>query len=102
MGPLPSARGLAEFEGFMPGLAERIVRITESQTVDVSAREDRLVDAEIATGKAGQGWAIFLSVICILAAIVFFAMGNNIAGGALLGMPLVMLIGSFIPKRQTK
>lgn len=86
----------------MPGLAERIVRITESQTVDASVREDKLVDAEISTGKTGQGWAIFLSMVCIIAAIVFFALGNNIAGGAFLGMPLVMLIGSFIPKRQDK
>lgn len=85
----------------MPGLAERIVRITESQTVDVSAREDKLVDAEIDTAKKGQGWAIFLATICIIASIVFFAVGNPIAGGAFLGMPLVMLIGSFIPKRSS-
>ena len=57
-----------------------------------------MMTAEIATARTGQGWAIFLAQICIVAAIVFFSLGNNIAGGALHGLPLAGLIGSFLPK----
>lgn len=47
-----------------------------------------------------NGFAAYLSVypICIVASIVFFAIGREIAGAALLGLPLVGLIGSFLPK----
>lgn len=60
------------------------------------------MNAQISTSKNGQGWAIFLAIICVAASIVFFFKGNTIAGGAFLGMPLVLLIGSFLPWSRRK
>lgn len=57
----------------------------------------QITDAVIVTSKRGQGWAIFLAVVSIIAAIVFFALGNNFAGGGLLGPALIVLVGAFFP-----
>jgi uncharacterized membrane protein len=98
-GPLPDPADLRAFEEILPGSAERILRSMEVQIHDASARDDRIVDAQIKEGNRGQKWAIALALICIAAAIVFFALGNAVAGGFFLSPPLLLLIGSLLPRR---
>lgn len=49
---------------------------------------------------ASPGWAGFLASVCLVAAIVFIAKGNNTGGGIMFGMPVLLLIGSFLPSRR--
>lgn len=97
---MPDPATQREFKELVPDAPERFLRIVESQTVDVSRRDDRIVDAEIEASKNGLTAAITIAVICVLAAIVFFAFGKPIAGGALLGFPVVLLVRSFIGGRK--
>jgi uncharacterized membrane protein len=97
--PLPEPATLQAYEQILPGSAERIFRSMEVQINDASARDDRIVDAQIKEGDRGQKWAIGLALICIAAAIVFFAIGNSVAGGILLSPPVLLLIGSLFPRR---
>ena len=53
---------------------------------------DKLACAEIEQAKTGQSLAFVLTLIALGAAIYFFAVGNPIAGGALLSFPVIMLI----------
>lgn len=70
--------------------------MAESWSSDESARENLLVEAEIEAVRAGRAWAGGLALVCLAAAIAFFALGNNVAGGAFLGLPALGLIRSFI------
>lgn len=88
---------LEQYERVVPGCAADIV---QAQLISPQRRLDRLADGEIRTAKTGQAWAIFLAIVCITAAIVFFANANNTAGMAFIGLPLVGLIGSFLPNRK--
>lgn len=100
-GPLPEPSTLRAYDEIVPGAAERIIRVHESQTVRVADREDRIISAEIELSRNGQGWAGFLALVCLAAAIVFIARGNNTGGGIMLGMPVLLLIGSFLPSRRS-
>lgn len=95
---MPEPRTLGEYEEIVPGAAERILRAFESVTVDASARDDRLTDAEIWIRKTGAGWAYSLLFLCFMAAIYFFHAGNDYAGWAFLGAPAIMsLVGKILP-----
>lgn len=82
------------------GSADRIIRVHESQTVQVANREDRIVDAAIERDSDGQSFALLLSLVCIVLAAIFGFMGKTAMAGIMLGPPVVMLIGSFIPERR--
>lgn len=98
-GPLPDPRLLQMYDDVLPGAAERIVRMAESQTVQVSDREDRIADAQISRDHAGQRWAGLLAVVCIAFSAVFGFRGDPVMAGIMVGMPMVILIGSFLQGR---
>lgn len=86
----------------MPDGAERMLRIVESTTTDVARREDKLADEQIASAQQGRGLAFVLAASCIIAAVVFFAVGNTVAGVTFLGLPVVRLVGQFIVQATRK
>jgi uncharacterized membrane protein len=95
---MPSPRTLAQYEQVHPGLAERIAAGAETvATGDIRTR-DKIADAAIERAKVGQAFAFMLTIIALGAAIVFFALHDNIAGGVLLSVPMVMLIRSFLSR----
>ena len=59
---------------------------------------DKLVDAEIKAAKRGNDRAFALTLVAFLASIVFFSLGNAVAGVAFVSVPVVMLIRSFITR----
>lgn len=72
--------------------------MAESSTTQRAALDRALADAEIENAQTGRNQAFALTLIALIAAIAFFAIGNPIAGGVLLSMPVVMLIKSFISR----
>lgn len=101
--PMPQPGVLREYDEVLPGSAERILRAFESVTVDASARDDRITDVSIWVRKNGAGWAFFLLFVCVVASIVFFARGDTVAGGTLIGAPVVLGLVSMLTsfgKRQ--
>jgi uncharacterized membrane protein len=96
---MPSPAILAQYEVVKEGFAERIMAMAETATTgDIRTRE-KLADAEIERARTGQALAFLLTLIVLGAAIYFFVAGNNIAGGILLGVHVIMLIQSFLPAR---
>lgn len=59
-------------------------------------QDRKITDATIGQSRAGLFIAASLSVIALGASVGFFAVGDTIAGGILLGMPVAVLIKSFI------
>jgi len=54
------------------------------------------VNAAVETGRTGQAAAILLAFVAVIAAIVFFALRNEVAGGILLSLPVVMLVRALL------
>jgi hypothetical protein len=53
---------------------------------------DRLVDAEIEQAKSDRAMAIVFLLVFTITSIVFFALGNPIAGGVFMSVPVLGLL----------
>jgi uncharacterized membrane protein len=98
---MPEADDMRRYQELVPDAPERFFQIVESQTVAPSKRYDKLVDAEIEEAKKGRISAVTLMVIFFGAAVVFFAVGNNIAGGLLLSVPVIGFLQSLLPSGRS-
>lgn len=96
-GPLPLPDHLEQYDRLVPGTAASIIDTVYRAP---ERRQQQALDSVTETSKRGQGWAIALAVICVVASIVFFALGNNVAGSVLLGAPLIAMLGMFLPHRK--
>jgi uncharacterized membrane protein len=97
---MPSPAILAQYEQVKDGFAERIMCMAETTTTGDIKTRDKLAAAEIDRARVGQALAFLLTLLVLGAAIGFFAVGDNIAGGVLLGVHVLMLIQSFLPPRR--
>jgi uncharacterized membrane protein len=88
---------LREYDQLVPGWAERYLAMTERAVTGHIDRDDKLAEAEIELGKTGQSLAFGLTLTAMIVSVVFFAIGNNTAGLAFIGVPLLLLIRSFLP-----
>ncbi len=96
-GPMPPPAVLRGYEQVVPGAAARILEMAEKALTGHVDRDNRLAEAEVDIAKTGQTMAFLLTLIALIASIVFFAKGNEVAGGFLIGLPVVLLIRSFLP-----
>ncbi|ALG85903.1 DUF2335 domain-containing protein [Gordonia phthalatica] len=94
---MPPAQEMRDYQMLIPDAAERIMRMAESQTVDRSRRQDRLVNAEIDNAKSDRSMATFFLLAFFVAAVVFFSVGNNVAGGFLLSIPVLGVVRTMWP-----
>lgn len=69
--------------------------MAEAETVDKSARLDKLAAAEIVQAKQDRSNASAFLFIFFVTAVVFFAFGNPIAGGLILSVPMLQVIRTF-------
>jgi len=94
-GHFPPPGMLERYDKVVPGLADRIIVIAErAAESDLLERSSIADDRRTLVGQRGRGqWLAFgLTAALIVAASVFFALGNNTAGIAFLGSD-VFLVG---------
>lgn len=96
--PMPDPDTLRQYEDVLPGLANRIMRAYEAATVDASRRDDKIVESNTHLAKAGLAVAMIIILVCLAASIVFFGIGNNDAGVALLAAPLAASLIAVLPR----
>lgn len=85
------------FAQYPSAVQERMMRWNDAYTVDESARQDRLVDAEIAESVRGSRRAVHILMICLALASAAFFIGHSLAGaGLFLGLPVLGLIGQYV------
>lgn len=99
---MPEADDMAKFKELVPDAPERFFKMVEAQTVDPSKRMDKLVEAEIDEARKGRVSAVTLMVLFFGAAVVFFALGNNVAGGLLLSVPVLGFLQSLLPASRPR
>lgn len=91
-GPVPSPDMLREYEQVLPGLAERLVQLTEKEQKHRHGSDHTAYTLAI----RGQSMAFAVVVIIILAAVYFGATGNPVLAGILVGIDLAALVTAFI------
>jgi uncharacterized membrane protein len=87
-GPLPHPSVLREYNNVIPGLAERIVRMAETQSSQRIERENKALDAQIALARrnsifiiAGQVFSFVVSMTAILGGVWVALHGQAWVGG---------------------
>lgn len=99
-GPLPAPNDFGGYEAVLPGAANRILSMAERSNETQNGTMEKAVDAEIRLASVGQFMAFAIATACTVVAVVFFALGNEVAGLAFIGFPIIMLVRSFLPDKR--
>ncbi|HCM1919156.1 TPA: DUF2335 domain-containing protein [Salmonella enterica subsp. salamae serovar 28:r:e,n,z15] len=91
-GPVPPPAMLKEYDDVIPGLANRLVELTEKE----QAHRHQTEAATLNIARRGQTMAFGVVLIIILAAILFGLNGNTVLAGILVGIDLAALVAAFI------
>lgn len=68
-GPLPSPDTLKEYDSIIPGLAERIIKMAETQSAHRIELEKKVVHSQLSESKRGQYFGLLIALISIGAAL---------------------------------
>ena len=96
-GPVPPPSMLKKYDQLMPGLANRLVELTEKE----QAHRHKTVADTIDIARDGQTKAFWLAILIIFVAAVFGVMGETVLAGALVSIDLVALVTAFIAVSYT-
>ena len=104
-GPIPPASELAYYEQIIPGLADRIVGMAESNATHRQGMEKAVVVGNIAAQKRGQVFAFILALIVVIVGTVLVYQGKTNAGlwlilGDIVALAAVFLGGKFLQKKE--
>jgi uncharacterized membrane protein len=89
---LPQPSELAGYEAALPGASERIMAMVEKSHAEQTKAAAMAVESEVRSVRRSQYIALLLVVIGIGASIVFFALGNVVAGIIYVTIPIVVLL----------
>jgi uncharacterized membrane protein len=89
---LPQPSELAGYEAALPGAGERVLSMVEKSVAEQTRAAAMAVDSEVSSVKRSQYIAVLLVVLGIGASIVFFALGNMVAGIIYVTIPIVVLL----------
>lgn len=95
-GPIPPPDLLKGFEEVLPGLADRIVRMAETQATHRQDLEASVVKAEINRGYLGMASGLVVAMTAIIMGGVLMSQGHIAPGGLLTGGTLATLVGVFV------
>lgn len=101
-GPLPSPEALEHYDRMMPGLANRIVTMTEESLRHRHKQEDRIVAGNVRSQTLGQWFAFLLSAFVIGVAALLIYDGKVTEGLATIFTDLAALVGLFVYARHNQ
>lgn len=98
-GPIAHPRHLREYEMILPGSAERIIAMAESQQEHNRKMETKIVDAQITDQGRGMRYGMTALALDLSLATYAGMSGNNVLAGLLLGAGVLGVVGTFIKGR---
>jgi uncharacterized membrane protein len=104
-GPLPPPSMLAQYDDIVPGAAEKIITIFESQVKHRQELEKTVIKSDIIDSKLGMILGFLISIAAIAAGTYCILNGHSIegtllSGGALTGLVSVFVYGSRQRKKE--
>lgn len=106
-GPLPDAETLIQYNSVIPNGADRIMTMAERQQSHRISLENKLVTSQSNQSKMGQIFGLVIGLVGIgcgtfLAAIGATTVGGIIAGGTVVSLVSVFVIGKSIQRKKSK
>lgn len=95
-GPIPPPSALAQYEEILPGAADRILGMAESQQAHRQATETVVVDYEVRRGMAGLAAGVGVTLAAFALAGVLAALGQTTFGFATAMVAIASLAGVFV------
>lgn len=99
-GPLPSPRQMVEYEAALPGLAERIVRLTENEQKHRHTIQNTALNRSANLRDRGQ-WLALVAMALVLAFCAYLVVAGATAAAASVAIALVAaVVGIFVTGRH--
>lgn len=104
-GPLPDADTLIKYDTVIPNGADRIMKMAEGQQSHRMEMENKVITSQASQSKLGQIFGLIIGIIGIgsgtfLAAIGEATVGGIIAGGTVVSLVSVFVIGKTIQRKS--
>ncbi len=102
-GPLPHPSHLEQYEAILPGLADRIVKMTEGQVAHRQDMEAQLVKSSLKHASRGIWCAFIIAMSAVIGGIYLVLRGHSLEGASATIAALAALAGVFMyDKRQRR
>ncbi|MCC8375777.1 DUF2335 domain-containing protein [Photorhabdus bodei] len=101
-GPLPPPSMFREYENILPGTAERLLSLSEKEQAFRHDTKSKAIQGVINKDKRGQWMGFTISVMILVIATIFAALGNTWFAGTLITLDLVGLAAVFVAGRAFK
>jgi uncharacterized membrane protein len=101
-GPIPHPDILAGYEKIVPGAAERIIQMAESEQKHRHCLENTALQADISEAKRGQILAFSIGSVVVAIGAYTAINGAPLGGGLIGGVGVAGLVSAFILGRNKK
>lgn len=94
--PIPPPDALKQYDAILPGSADRILKMAESQTAHRIQLEKKVVGGDSTRSYLGIVSALIISLAIIAASVYLISKGYSWEGVSLIGIDLVGLVFVFV------
>lgn len=101
-GPIPPPSALAKYEEIMPGSADRILRMAETQAQHRQSLEATVVASDVWTERAGLVAAGLLGAIILVGSIWLIGSGRDVEGFVIIIGESVFFLSVFFYSRRRR
>lgn len=95
-GPLPSPDVFAGYESVLPGAADRIIAMAESEMIHRHNLEDKFLESRIRNSYIGIISALIIGVLILISGVVIAVTGHEIVGTIFSGIGITTIIATFL------
>ena len=99
-GPLPPPEVLLGYDNVLPGAAERILRMAETDQADAREANQLAIREAAADSRRGQKYAFWIALSALAVAGVLGYQGHEVAAAIVGGSTVVGLAAAFITGRR--
>ena len=95
-GPLPPPELMERYNQIVPGAAERILGLFESQVQHRQALEKAVIQSDVGDSRLGLYLGFFVSVVVVIGGVICVLSGYTATGGIIAAIPVPVLAGVFV------
>ncbi|MCE2488443.1 MAG: DUF2335 domain-containing protein [Anaerolineae bacterium] len=101
-GPIPPPSALAKYEEIMPGSADRILRMAETQAQHRQSLESTVIASDVWTERAGLVAAGLLGAIILVGSIWLIGSGRDVEGFVIIIGESILFLSVFFYSRKRR